>query len=442
MEWKLALLSEHASPLAVIGGVDAGGQNIAVAELAQHLAQAGFTVDVFTRRDNPALPDVVDWKPGVRVVHIKAGPLAPVPKENMLPYMDEFTANTVRFFKQEGDPYRLIHAHFFMSGLVAANLKRTLRVPFVVTFHALGEVRRQVQGNGDRFPAERFGVEQRVIREADGIVALCPQDRDDLVQLYAADPAKITTIPNGYNPNEFYPIEKQLARVVLDLDPQEPVILQLGRMVPRKGVDNVVRALGQLRRTYGIVARLLIVGGEADTPDPALTPEIGRLQQLAEDEGVAPWVTFTGNRKRETLRYYYSAADVFVTTPLYEPFGITPLEAMACGTPVVGSAVGGIKETVLDNETGFLVPPNDPAALASKLAALLYSRKLRTLLSEEAVRHVRAQYTWERVAGQTVALYETVLAGQQTPNRLLRRTLTSTGLTLQTDTSEVVEPEL
>ncbi|RIV17786.1 glycosyltransferase family 1 protein [Fibrisoma montanum] len=423
MEWKLALISEHASPLALIGGVDAGGQNIAVAELAQHLAKLGYQIDIFTRWDNDALPETVDWKPGVRVIHIKAGPVDFVPKEELLCYMDEFTENTVRFIKHERDPYRLVHAHFFMSGLVAANIKRALQIPFAVTFHALGEVRKQMQGDCDRFPAERFTVEQRVIREADALIALCPQDRDDLINLYIADPVKIFTIPNGYNPNEFYPIEKPLARMVLGLDPNEPIILQLGRMVPRKGVDNVVRALGWLRRSYSMTPRLLIVGGESDLPDPQQTPEIGRLQQIADEEGVTDQVTFTGRRQRETLRYYYSAADVFVTTPLYEPFGITPLEAMACGTPVVGSAVGGIKHTVLDGETGFLVPPNDPPALAAKLAALLYSQKLRDLLSDEAIRHVQEAYTWLQVAQQTANLYELILAGQLTPARLKRRVI-------------------
>ncbi|MFD2569845.1 glycosyltransferase family 4 protein [Spirosoma soli] len=439
MKWRLALISEHASPLALVGGVDAGGQNIAVAELAYHLAKLGYGVDVFTRWDDANLPETVEWKPGVRVVHVQAGPTTFVPKEELLCYMDEFTENAIRFIDRQTDPYKLIHAHFFMSGLVAANIKRSLGIPFVVTFHALGEVRKQIQGSCDQFPPERFTIEQRVICEADALVALCHQDREDLVNLYEADRAKIFTIANGFNPDEFYPIDKPLARIVLGLDPAEPVILQLGRMVPRKGVDNVVRALGHLRRAYGMVARLLIVGGESDLPDPDLTPEIGRLQELAKEEGVEQWVTFTGRRQRETLRYYYSAADVFVTTPWYEPFGITPLEAMACGTPVVGSAVGGIKQTVLDGETGFLVPANDPQALAAKLAALLYSKKLRLVMSEEAIQHVQDNYTWFEIAHQTANLYELVLSGQLTPAKMQRRTMLPSAI--QRDVSAIITPK-
>ena len=412
MSYKIALLSEHASPLATIGGIDAGGQNIAVAELALHLTKLGHQVDVFTRWDDARQPQRVLWQAGIRVIHIQAGPLAPMAKEDLLPHMDEFAQGMIHFFRQQPQPYTLIHAHFFMSGYVACQIKQQLGIPFVVTFHALGEVRKRSQGTADRFPAERLSIEQQVIQQADATVALCPQDRDDLLELYGANPLRIATIPNGFNPHQFYPVDKPLARLLIGYDTTEPILLQLGRLVPRKGVDNVIQALGCLHRAYGIRARLLIVGGESYTPDPTLTPEIGRLTQLAIQEGVADWVSFTGCRKRDDLRYYYSAADVFVTTPWYEPFGITPLEAMACGIPVVGAAVGGIKSTVLDNETGFLVPPHKPNVLAAKLAVLLHHSKLRSILGKQATQHVQANYTWQHVAELTSALYEQVLTGQ------------------------------
>jgi glycosyltransferase involved in cell wall biosynthesis len=184
-------------------------------------------------------------------------------------------------------------------------------------------------------------------------------------------------------------------------------------MVPRKGVDNVIRGLARLRASRGIAARLLVVGGESRDPDPARTPEIGRLMGVARAEGVADAVTFVGSRGRQELRDYYNAADVFVSTPWYEPFGITPLEAMACGTPVVGSAVGGIKSTVLDGETGFLVPPNDPDALASRLADVLGDPARGRLLGLRAVRRVNARYTWRSVAQAMSDLYEDVLGARR-----------------------------
>lgn len=411
---KIAVISEHASPLTLVGGVEAGGQNIAVAELAQQLARLGYQVDVFTRWDSDQLPEIVHWQEGIRVIHVKAGPLSYVVKEDMLPLMDEFTQHMIWFMQNEEEPYQLVHAHFFMSGLVAANIKQALHIPFVVTFHALGEVRRQCQGSSDRFPKERLQIEQRVIREADRVIALCPQDHNDLVNLYDADPQKLAIIGNGYNPNEFYPLDTDVARWLVGVSATEPVILQLGRMVPRKGVDNVVKAVGVLRRHYHLNTRLLVVGGETDDPDPASTPEIARLQALAEAEGVTDLVTFTGRRGRDTLRYYYSAADVFVTTPWYEPFGITPLEAMACGTPVVGADVGGIKHTVRDQKTGFLVPPNNPEALAEKLAVLLMNPSVRQRMGERALQHVQQHYTWDQVARQTADLYGEVV-GKRCP---------------------------
>jgi D-inositol-3-phosphate glycosyltransferase len=183
-------------------------------------------------------------------------------------------------------------------------------------------------------------------------------------------------------------------------------------MVPRKGVDNVIRGLARLKGHHGITARLLIVGGESETPDPEVTPEIGRLRAIAEAEGVSDAVTFIGSRGRDVLRHYYSAADVFVTTPWYEPFGITPVEASACGTPVIGAAVGGIKTTVVDHETGYLVPPNDPVALADRLARLYRHPELLQLFGRQAVRRAHARFTWEKVALAVARVYEQVSSVQ------------------------------
>jgi D-inositol-3-phosphate glycosyltransferase len=408
MKKRIALISEHASPLAAVGGADTGGQNIAVAELAQHLSALGYQIDVFTRWDDRRVPKIINWRSGIRVIHVEAGPVAFIPKEKLLPHMPAFTENMLRFVEAENNPYKLIHAHFFMSALVAADIKRKLRIPFIVTFHALAKVRRIHQGKNDWFPEEGFAIEERVIAEADQIVALCPQEHDDLVNLYQADPEKITVIPNGFRSDEIFPLDKLFARMALKLDPKEKIILQVGRMVPRKGVDNVIKALGYMRREHNFKARLLIVGGESDEPDPEITPEIGRLQKIAEAEGGSDLVTFAGRRPRAMLHYYYSAADVFTTTPWYEPFGITPLESMACGTPVIGSNVGGIKSTVMDGKTGFLVPPNDPVLLGQRILELLRSNKLMMYFKENAIRHVNENYTWMKATHLTANMYERI----------------------------------
>ena len=413
MTKRIALISEHASPLGILGGVDSGGQNVYVGQVARHLAATGYEVDVFTRRDSDLLPEIAEWVNGVRIIHVPAGPASYVRKEDLLPYMEEFADYVLRFCKRQRRAHDLIHANFWMSGLVAAEVKRALGTPFVITFHALGRVRRLHQGEADEFPDERFAIEDRIVAEADHIIAECPQDEEDLLRLYNADPARITIIPCGFDPVEFFPISKALARVALGFAPEERVILQLGRMVPRKGVDNVIRGFARLLRDHRIAARLAIVGGDSEEPDPRITPEIGRLRAIAAEEGVAELVTFAGRRGREALKYYYSAADVFVTTPWYEPFGITPVEAMACGTPVVGANVGGIKFTVRDGETGYLVPPNDADALAERIAHLYRNHKLISVLRRQAIQRVNDLFTWEKVAGAVAALYEDVLAAAQ-----------------------------
>ena len=411
MAHRIALISDHASPLAAAGGIDSGGQNVYVAAVARNLARLGHSVDVFTRCDSPDLAPVVDWQPGVRVVHVPAGPAEFVRKERLLPMMEDFAAFMRRFCEREGG-YDLAHANFFMSGLVASELKTALGIPFVMTFHALGLVRRMHQGDADEFPQERTAIERRLMADADAIVAECPQDLDDLVQLYGANPRGIAVIPCGYEPKQFWPVERRFARKTLGLEPNSKLVLHLGRLVPRKGADNVIRGLARLVHRQRTAATLLIVGGNSDIPDPQVTPEIRRLREIAQSEGVAGRVVFTGRRSREVLKLYYSAADAFVTTPWYEPFGITPVEAMACGTPVIGSNVGGIKYSVVDNETGFLVPPNEPDSLARQLAELYGNPRLGKRLGRAAARRAQRLFTWGTVTRAIAALYDDVQAGK------------------------------
>lgn len=405
MKKTIAWISEHASPLATLGGVDCGGQNVYVAEMARHLAKLGYKVDVFTRKESATCEKVIEWMKNVRVIHIQAGPEDVVIKENLLPYMDEFACNMTRFIEKTDIKYDVLHANFFMSGVVAARLKKRFKIPFVITFHALGLVRKQHQKEADKFPEERSDIERRLVQEADLVLAECPQDRDDLISLYDCPPQKIRIVPCGFSSKEFSPVNQVHARQALGLDLNEKIVLQLGRMVPRKGVDNVIAALAKLKHSPHKL-RLLIVGGETDEPDPAKNPEIARLQKLANDLGVLSQVTFTGRRQRQVLRYYYAASDIFVSTPWYEPFGITPLEAMATGTVVVGSNVGGIKYTVVDGQTGFLVPPKDPEALANRIDVLLNSDRLLEHMRKNAFKRVNALFTWEKVALQCLNIYE------------------------------------
>jgi D-inositol-3-phosphate glycosyltransferase len=416
---KVAIVSEHASPLALIGGVDSGGQNVYVANVAKQLARAGHEVDVFTRHDSHLMPEVVHWRRNLRVVHVPAGPTAFVPKEALLEHMDAFGDWLAEHLSASERPYDVVHANFFMSGAAALRAAQAIDFPLVTTFHALGLVRRAHQGASDGFPDERFAIERTLMQESRRVIAECPQDRRDMMELYDADAARIDIVPCGFDPEELYPMDRDAARAQLGWPEGEFTILQLGRMVPRKGVDNVIRAIAVLKRAR-VRARLCVVGGATDAADPVATPEIGRLMALASAEGVADRVHFLGRRERDALPIHYAAGDVFVSTPWYEPFGITPVEAMACARPVIGSDVGGIRTTVVDGQTGYLVAPNDPAALAARLAALQRDPALARALGEAGLARARRLYTWRRVARGIAECYERALAPERREAAALR----------------------
>ncbi|MBW7924899.1 MAG: glycosyltransferase family 1 protein [Burkholderiaceae bacterium] len=418
----IAIVSEHASPLCAVGGVDAGGQNIYVASVARELARLGLKVDVYTRRDSAALARVVDWLPGVRVVHVRAGPQAELPKEKLLAHMPAFSAAMHAFVREQKLCYDIVHANFFMSGWVGLRFARTFRTALVTTFHALGRVRRLHQGADDGFSDARFDIEDQLVRESHRIVAECPQDLRDMIEHYGADSSRIDIVPCGFDPAELQPIDRLAARAQLQWPNDEFTVLQLGRMVPRKGVDNVIRSIAVLKNRFGRDARLVIAGGNSSDPAMNRTPELERLARIAQDEGVADRVDFIGRCDRDRLRTVYSAADVFVTTPWYEPFGITPVEAMACGCPVVGAAVGGIQDTVVDGRTGYLVPPNDPVALAERLAQLEAQPALAQRMGRAGLARARKLYTWERVARALLDVYRTAASYARRPVRSPGRT--------------------
>jgi glycosyltransferase involved in cell wall biosynthesis len=410
---RIAIVSDHASPLAAPGSIDCGGQNVYVAHLARELGAAGYLVDIFTRRDAIGQKQLVRWRDNIRVVHVPAGPAHYVPKEQMLPYIQTFARFVTRFARRQEALYDIVHANFFMSGMVAQHLKQVLGIPYVITFHALGHVRRLAQGAADAFPPARVRIESMLMRQADRVIAECAQDRLDMQELYGAAPASIAVAPCGFDPEELWPVPMDEARARLALSRDKFIVLQLGRMVPRKGVDTVIQGVAMLRARYGIDAELLIVGGDFDQRHGRDAPELARLRNFARELGISAHVLFTGQKPRDELRYYYSAADAFVTTPWYEPFGITPVEAMACARPVIGSEVGGIKSTVQDGVTGFLIPSRDPQAVAERLATLHADPQRARRMGEAGLRRAYQHYTWRIVAQQAAAIYAAVLEQQR-----------------------------
>jgi D-inositol-3-phosphate glycosyltransferase len=392
---KVAMVSEHASPLAVLGGVDAGGQNVHVAGVATAMARHGVDVVVYTRRDDPALPERVELAPRVAVEHIDAGPPWPVPKDELLPFMDRF-ADALRA-AWEADRPHIAHAHFWMSGRAALAAGRALEVPVVQTFHALGVVKRRHQGDADTSPPERHEEERAIVRGADGIVATCSDEVFELVRL-GADLRQISVVPCGVDLALFTPD-----------GPAEPRgaashrLVVVTRLVERKGVGNVITALAQIPD-----AELVVAGG----PERAALrndPEARRLLALARTTGVADRVELRGRVERDRLPALLRSADVVVCVPWYEPFGIVPLEAMACGVPVVASSVGGLIDTVVDGVTGLHVPPRRPDRVADAVRRLLDEPSLRATLGETGVERARGRYSWDRIAEGTLRAYENVL---------------------------------
>jgi D-inositol-3-phosphate glycosyltransferase len=417
---RIAFLSEHASPVSLLGGADAGGQNVYVDEVSRNLARHGYAVDVFTRRDSAEDPEVVNWAPGVRVINLTAGPPSLLPKDELWPYMPEFRDSFLNFMVRDEARYDLIHGNFWMSGWVATELRRRLGIPAVQIFHAMGKTKRRHQKQVDTSPQDRIEVELGIVRDVDRVIAQCPAEQVELIKDYGADPCKVSIIPSAVNTTIFQPVASAEARKQVGLDPDANVIVYVGRLVPRKDIRNIVRALALLVRQYGEKGNvspsslvLTVVGGETVEPDPVSTPEIGELQRLTAELGVADYVRFAGKHEPHALRYYYSAADVVVSTPWYEPFGLTALEAQACGRPIIGSAVGGLTYTIQDGKTGFLVPPRNPKTLAQRLDCLLSSPELRRQMGRAAHKRVEREFTWDIVAMRTGALYETVLADRE-----------------------------
>ncbi|TYB47959.1 glycosyltransferase [Actinomadura chibensis] len=398
---RIAMISEHASPLAAVrgpagtglGGADAGGQNVFVAELAAELGRQGHDVTVYTRRDAPGPPDRVRLAPGVTVEHVPAGPAEPVAKDDLLPWMRDFGAHLER--RWAADPPDVAHAHFWMSGLAAVQAARaagTPRVPVVQTYHALGTVKRRHQGDQDTSPAARVRLEREIGRAAAAVLATCSDEVGELTAM-GVPRGRVRVVPCGADLSLFTPDGPAAARG------GRHRLVVLSRLVERKGVDTAIRALAALPD-----AELLVAGGP---PRDGLDadPEVRRLRRVAADAGVTGRVEFLGRLGRDEVPPLLRSASLVVTLPWYEPFGMVPLEAMACGVPVVATGVGGHLDTVVDGGTGVLVPPRDPDAAAAAIRGLLAAPATRAAMGEAGTARARERYSWARVAADTARVY-------------------------------------
>ncbi|MCS7295085.1 MAG: glycosyltransferase [Chloroflexota bacterium] len=399
---RILHLSVHTSPLAPLGGRDAGGMNVYVLELARALGQLGYEVDVMTRLDGD-LPPIEPLGPNVRLLRLAAGPPVPLPKDDVARYGGEFAREALRFAAREGRGYHLIHSHYWQSARVGLALARAWEVPHAVMFHTLGAVKNRARVS-EAEPRRRIAAERLAARRADAVVTASRHERELLVRDYGADPARLVTIPCGLDLELFSPRDRAQARSRLGIPSEPPLLVWVGRLEPLKGVDILIDAFAQLQRQDAL---LWLVGGDSEAAAYRAV-----LEAQARARGVTGRVCFAGPMPHAELPWLYSAADVCVVPSYYESFGLVAVEAMACGTPVVASRVGGLAETVIDGVTGYLIPWRCPEPFAEKLDVLLANPELRANFGR-AGRRAAERFRWPSVAARIASLYEALRAGQR-----------------------------
>lgn len=418
---RICMLSVHTCPVAALGGKDTGGMNVYVRELSRELGRQGLQVDIFTRSQDHGVPRVChDLGPNVEVIHIPAGPETPYDKRKIYEHLPQFVAGILEHAEQRGIVYDIVHSHYWLSGAVAGELRRAWgKIPVVQMFHTLGELKNQVAQTPEERESElRLRTEGEAMALADRIVAASPLEKSQMAWLYEADPCKVVVIPPGVDLNLFHPIPREEAEAWIGIPQGHQNILFVGRIEPLKGIDTLLRALALMVKENPDWTRRLcvaIIGGDASVPVEKMEGEMVRLHTLREEFGLNDLVTFLGRQEQTTLPYYYSAAQVVVMPSHYESFGMVALEAMACGTPVIASRVGGLTYNVLHGTTGLHVPERSPEALAEAISRLLTDESLRHRLSEGALQEARHS-GWDQIAGKIIELYQEVLSGQKAPS--------------------------
>jgi D-inositol-3-phosphate glycosyltransferase len=388
---KIAMVSEQARPMSPLGGIDVGGQNVYVAELAAALARCGHQVTVYTRRDNPDLPDRCETEQGFTVVHVAAGPARPVRKPKMLAHMGPFAHFLDTHWAT--DRPDVAHAHGWTSGVATQLAARHLNLPAVQTFHTLAVVERHHQGAQDISPPERLQLEALLAKAATWVSATCTDEVFELIKL-GRSRSRMSVVPCGVNLDMFTPDGPKAPRN------ERHRVVSVGSFAPRTGFDVQIRALRAMPNTE------LVIVGRTDKSRLGSDPEVRRLRKLATELGVADRVQLCGSVDLADLPVILRSADVVACTPSYEPSGIVPLEAMACGMPVVAAAVGGVLDTVVHDVTGYLVKPNRPDEVADAVNHLMRDDFLRQSLGAAGRDRARACYSWDRIAADTQRIYD------------------------------------
>ncbi|AFZ43907.1 glycosyl transferase group 1 [Halothece sp. PCC 7418] len=403
---QIALISVHGDPAVDIGGEEAGGQNVYVRQVGETLAQLGWDVDMFTRQSDADNPRIVPHQDHCRTIRLTAGPETFIPRQEIFEHCDQFVEEFLKFARQEGREYALIHTNYWLSAWVGLELRRRLSLPMTHTYHSLGAVKYQSVKEPPQTATRRLEIEKATLETADCIVATSPQERDYLRSLVSTQ-GNIEIIPCGTDIHRFGSISYEQAREKLGFSPDEKIIYYIGRFDPRKGIETLVRAVSQ-SQLHGKASLRLIIAG-AYTKGQSDGDEKDRITKIVEELGLTEITEFPGRISDENLPVYFAAADVCVVPSHYEPFGLVPIEAMASGTPVVGSAVGGLNFTVVSEETGLLVPPKDDQAFTKAIDRILSDPQWRNQLGDKARQRMENEFSWEGVASRLSDLYVSIL---------------------------------
>ena len=396
---RVAVLSVHTSPMEAAGSGDAGGMNVYIREVAAEMARRGVSSDIFTRRSDPDTPEIQHLFDGVRVINVKAGPVRPVHKDLLPRLVRRFTEAVSPY-----GPYDVLHAHYWLSGVAGAQLKTIWNVPLVVSFHTLARVKDVASPGDPPEPIFRKRGELRVIREADRIIAPTDTEREQLIEYYDADPTRIFVAPPGVDLDRFVPGDRELAKKRFGFS-NDPLVVFVGRLQAFKGTDIAVDAMGHLKRMVPD-AQLAIVGGDSPRGNRG---ERVRLRLAALRLGVSDRLRFMEPVGHDDLPELYRAADVVVVPSASESFGLVALEASACGTPVVATAVGGLRLIVRDGESGYLVERRDPKSFAAALSRVLADPGAQHRLGSNAVR-LAHRFPWTRTADGILDAFASVTA--------------------------------
>lgn len=391
------MLSVHTCPVAALGGKKTGGMNVYVRELAGELGRRGIRVDIFTRCESLDSPEVKRLGPNVNVIHIPSGPAKTLEPMEISSFLPEFTANVINYKLEQQTHYDLIHAHYWLSGLVALKLKTAWKIPIVQTFHTLGLVKQRFLP-GLTEPLSRITAEKQLVRQVDRILAFTADEVGYLHNLYGADLGKISVIPPGVDVNRFRPISALPAKTKIKIPRNRRLILFVGRLDPVKRVEVLLSAFKRINNQMII---LTIIGGESRDEN------LDRLKSMARNLKISDRVSFLGQRDQRILPFYYSAAEMTIVPSSYESFGLAALESLACGTPVVASRVGGLAVLIADKQTGFLLPPNRIPPLAKAISLLSQIPKKRIEMGR-AARRAALKYAWPKIIPQILACYQTL----------------------------------